>query len=68
VQPVQPAQPVPGVRPIPGQAPVQAPVMRPAPGGEAPANARGQGPTKDADDRDDRQPPGQERRKRDSNQ
>ena len=68
VQPVQPAQPVPGVRPVPGQAPVQAPVMRPAPGGEAPANARGQGPTKDADDRDDRQPPGQERRKRDSNQ
>jgi len=50
-----------GARRSPGTGPGTraGPVMRPAPGGEAPpANARGQGPTKDADDRDDRQPPG----------
>ena len=66
MQPVQPVQPVQGVRgvgPVPGTAPPagSAPTVRAAPV-EPPAQ-RQRGP-KDADERgDDRQPPGQERRR-----
>ena len=66
MQPVQPVQPVQGVRgvgPVPGTAPPagSAPTVRVAP--IEPAAQRQRGP-KDADERgDDRQPPGQERRR-----
>ncbi len=65
--PQQPGPPVQSVRPAPAQAAGQPPVVRQAPGRDEPANARGRGP-KDADERDDRPPPGQDRRKRENNQ
>jgi hypothetical protein len=68
IAPAQPQAPAPAARPVqPAQPspPVQG--VRPAPGRDDSANGRGRGP-KDADERDDRQPPGQERRKRDNNQ
>ena len=65
VQPAQPVQPVQGVRgvgPAPGAIPppLPAPAVRVAPAEPAPQRVRG---PKDGDERDERQPPGQEKRR-----